>query len=66
MCRNQFITDVDGRGGVGPIKTHFYFQKVDLGTDRHDFFRPYQRHWKSYPMVSYWSRYHSFGAADNY
>ena len=25
----------DGRGGIGPSKTYFYYQKYNFGRDRH-------------------------------
>ena len=32
----HFAYDGDGRGVVGPRKTHFYPQKYNFGRDRHD------------------------------
>ena len=38
MGEYKFSAVSDGRGGVGPRKTHFYPQKVYSSTDRHDVF----------------------------
>ena len=45
IMEDKLRTYVDNRGGVSPRKTHFSAQKVDLGTDRHDWvFCPSHNH----------------------
>ena len=57
----------DGRGGIGPSKTYFYYQKYNFGRDRHggDFQKSQRRH-TAPPIPLFRSMVYPVGASDGY
>ena len=61
----HFAYDGDGRGVVGPRKTHFYLKKYNFVRYRHDgAFHKSQQHHTAPPMALFRSRDYPVGASD--